>query len=338
MNSYEGETACDDGADRWLRNAAIRALDVLAVPDSSEEARTAVLTDLDRVLSGLSPATDHRAEPVLDPALHSLGAIDYLGTRGRPIPLEQRALDIRAMLEAKSHVVRDPVVITSMRGIIIADLLKELASRLAAGEAFGIGDAGKDLAIAARDIAAWLYDSQSGYTERDWAERTPMPLPTEVDPVADARQLGEAASAVLQAYSGGSRGRGDALVVLHQAVRGPIPALEVRPDRVPGDPSHHLLWALESAAIGKEPPTTLLEEAEHSRRSLAGDRDVRERRDDDYNLDFGEPRAMACVALLTELSRRLRPGAAFGPGREGIPLAMVAEELAQNLLSQTVLS
>ncbi|MFF3567978.1 hypothetical protein [Nocardia jiangxiensis] len=337
MNSYEGEPAGDDGADRWLRNAAISALDVLAVPDSSGEARTAVLADLDRALSGLPPATGHRAEPVLDPALHSLGAIDYLGTRGRPIPLEQRALDIRAMLEAKSQV-RDPVVITSMRGIIIADLLKELASRLAAGEAFGIGDAGKNLAIAARDIAAWLYDSQSGYTEMDWAKRSPMPLPTEVDPVVIARQLREAASAVLQAHSGDSRDRGDALVVLHQAVRGPIPELEVRPDRVPGDPSHHLLWALESAAIGKEPPTTLLEEAEHSRRSLAGDRDVRERRDDDYNIDFGEPRAMACVALLTELSCRLRPGAAFGPGREGIPLAMVAEELAQNLLSQTVLS
>ena len=337
MNSYEGETACDDGVDRCLRNAAIRALDVLAVPESSQEARTAVLTDLDRSLSGLPPAAVRRAEPVLDPALHSLGAIDYLGTRGRPIPLEQRALDIRAMLEAEGRVVDDHVVITSMRGIIIADLLKELASRLDAGEAFGIGDAGKDLAITALDISAWLYDSQSGYTERDWAERTPMPLPTEVDPVVNARELREAASAVLQAYSSDSRDRGDALVVLHRAVRGPIPELEVRPDRVPGDPSHHLLWALESAAIGKEPPTTLLEEAEHSRRSLAGDRDVHERRDGDYNLDFGEPRAMACVALLTELSCRLRPGAAFGPGREGIPLAMVAEELAQELLSQTVL-
>ncbi|MQY24996.1 hypothetical protein [Nocardia aurantia] len=321
----------DDKYDPQLRRAAIRVLDA-----HDESGRSAALADLDRALSGIPVIGGDSATPVLDPARHSLGAVDYRGTLGRPIPLAQRALDIRSMLEEEGHTTNDAVVITSMRGLVIGNLLYELGSRLAPGEAFGIGADGTDLAIAALDIAAWLNDPQSGYSHSDWAKRTPMPLPTDVDPVAEARELRAAALDVVRT-STDPHARDAALEALHRAVRGPIPKLRTRPGRIPGDASRHLLWSLESAAILKRPPTLLLEEAERARRSLAADRAVDERQDGDFNLEFGEPRAMACAALLTELSLRLRPGAAFGPGRDGIPLAAVADELARNLLSQTVL-
>lgn len=324
----------DGGIGPRLRNAAIGVLDAFSGPG-----QRAALAELDRALADTPPIGDH-PPLVLDPARHCLSAVDYQGTQGRPVLLEQRALDIRAMLEQESHSTDDRVTITSARGLIIGNLLRELASRVAPGEAFGIGDAGSALAIAALDIANWLNDPQSGYSEDDWGSRTPMPLPTVVDPVAEGRALRTAAMDVLRTCAdpdGEPQARYDALDALYRAIRGPIPKLRTRPDRAPGDASRHLLWSLESAAILKRPPTTLLEEAERARRSLVEDRGINERRDGDFNLEFGESRAMACAALLAELSARLRPGAAFGPGADGIPLAAIADELVDELLSQTVL-
>ncbi|MGV9409183.1 hypothetical protein ACWDOP_04640 [Nocardia sp. NPDC003693] len=343
MDSSAGSTVNDrETPGSRLRDAGIRALGVLAGADDAgpgDASVKRVLADLGRALDGLDPVgTD--TQPVLDPARHSLSAIDYRGRHGRPITLRQRALDVRALLEAERETVDDRVVITSMRGLVIGNLLRELASRLGAGEAFGAGEDGADLAIVALDIAEWLNDMQSGYLESEWAERTPMPLPTTVDPVAEEQRLRTAAGDVLAAFgdtAGDPSARRDALVALHAAIRGPIPQLRKIPGRIPGDASYHLLWALEPAAILKEPPTTLLGEAEHTRDSLAKDRAVTERRDGDFNLEFGEPRALACAALLDEFSARLRPGAAFGPGRDGIPLAAIADELAESLRSQTVL-
>ncbi|MDS1272715.1 hypothetical protein RIF23_20760, partial [Lipingzhangella sp. LS1_29] len=81
--------------------------------------------------------------------------------------------------------------------------------------------------------------------------------------------------------------------------------------------------------------------------------DLRRRLDNDRSLaDGGEPgdpdvesvnvvitelRAMVTAGLLDELAARLSPGAAFGPSRDGEPLAEVARALSKELRSQTFL-
>jgi hypothetical protein len=148
-----------------LRNAAIGVLD--AMPDvRNPSARVeSALWNLRAVLSGDMPRWPDTERELLDPFEHSLTVRRYTDQHAQPMPLPERAADLRRRLDADRGVdeqpPRDPphnVIITELRAMIIADLLEELAARLSPGAAFGPSQRGEALACFATDLAVELLD------------------------------------------------------------------------------------------------------------------------------------------------------------------------------------
>jgi hypothetical protein len=148
-----------------LREAAIEVLDTMPDVRNPSARIDAALRDLHAALRGDAPSRSGTERPALDPFEHSLAARRYVGRQGEPIPLLQRAADLRRRLEgdrALDHrLPGEPsrnVVITELRAMVVAGLLEELAARLSAGAAFGPGRAGEELARLATDLAGELLD------------------------------------------------------------------------------------------------------------------------------------------------------------------------------------
>lgn len=100
----------------------------------------------------------------LDPARHFLSGLHYVGKQAYPRMLELEAAGIRQELArdsgtvVKSYDPDDHVRLTHLRAMIIATLLRELASRLWPGMAFGSSRHGEELAAVAEDLAWELLD------------------------------------------------------------------------------------------------------------------------------------------------------------------------------------
>lgn len=147
--------------------------------------------------------------------------------------------------------------------------------------------------------------------------------------------LRTAAVQVLDAAPAGEGSLGAALERLRDALRG-----ESRPADGGGpvlDPFEHYLTRQRYERDQPPRAITLERMAVELRHRLDSDRSVDDRTpgEPDRNVVVTELRGMVVGALLKELAARLSPGAAFGPGRNGEPLAGVAEALAKELLDQT---
>ncbi len=144
-----------------LREAAIEVLNAVPKPGDPPERFESALHELRAALSGDAPYHSEPGSVVLDPFQHALARKRYVNGRARPIPLPQRAQDLRERLDGDRKINEVPpgssnVVITDLRAMIAADLLEELAARLAPGAAFGPGHAGEDLSRLATDLAKEL--------------------------------------------------------------------------------------------------------------------------------------------------------------------------------------
>ncbi len=121
------------------------------------------------VLEAQTRSSPRAADPVpapgaVDPALHSL-AFTFHGDDGTsgPYALARLGSEIRAELDADrvrgehvpDHPLRD-VVLTDLRAMVIAGLLRELAARLDPGPAMGPGEAGRALAAVATECGERL--------------------------------------------------------------------------------------------------------------------------------------------------------------------------------------
>lgn len=143
--------------------------------------------------------------------------------------------------------------------------------------------------------------------------------------------------AVLDDPAGNPQTLHSALTVLHEAVRGESADIPPTSDcQTAPDPALHMISGLAyTGRVGR--PIALDEEASSVRRQLDNDRGV----DDityngpERNVHLTELRAMLVGGLLHELAARLRPGADFGPSREGEELAAVATGLSWTVLDQT---
>lgn len=127
-----------------------------------------------------------------------------------------------------------------------------------------------------------------------------------------------------------------ALEGLRDAVRGEVAPPDVGPRRPLLDPFRHYLT--EKLYVDRDVSAIPLEQmAADLRRDLDGDRALDDRLpgEPERNVVVTELRGMVVGGLLQELAARLSPGAAFGPGRNGEPLARVARDLAKELLDQT---
>ncbi|GAA5107924.1 hypothetical protein [Nocardia iowensis] len=127
-----------------------------------------------------------------------------------------------------------------------------------------------------------------------------------------------------------------ALTELHQAVRGQRGSAQTETGLPAQDPAAHLLSRL--AYAGKVArPITLDEQAANFGQQLAAAQQMDEPgpSDPDRDVRLTELRAMIVGGLLQELAARLRPGAAFGPSREGEQLAAAVTELAAAVLDRT---
>ncbi|OLT27034.1 hypothetical protein BJF83_19455 [Nocardiopsis sp. CNR-923] len=113
----------------------------------------------------------------------------------------------------------------------------------------------------------------------------------------------------------------------------PVPSETVRGTP---DPFEHSLTARQFVDRWSE-PISLPQRAADLRRRLDGDRALQERPSDGPSRDvvITELRAMIVAGLLEELAARVSPGSAFGPGRNGEALALLATDLAKELLAQT---
>ncbi|GGO98547.1 hypothetical protein GCM10012280_62940 [Wenjunlia tyrosinilytica] len=147
-----------------LRDAVIGVLDTMPEVENSSAQVDVALRNLRAALMG-----DTLRQPdmrgVLDPFEYSLAARLYVDRRGEPIPLPQRAADLRRRLDRDRGLderrLGEPsrnVVITELRAMIVAGLLEELAARLSPGVAFGPGRSGEELARVAADLAKELLD------------------------------------------------------------------------------------------------------------------------------------------------------------------------------------
>ncbi|KLL09754.1 hypothetical protein BL254_19875 [Protofrankia sp. BMG5.30] len=148
-----------------LRNAAIGVLDAMSDAENPSARVDVALRNLRAVLSGDTPRQSDTERGALDPFEHSLAARLYVGRQAEPIPLPQRAADLRRRLagdrgldERLPGELSRNVVITELRAMIVASLLKELAARLSPGAAFGPGQSGDELARLATDLAKELLD------------------------------------------------------------------------------------------------------------------------------------------------------------------------------------
>ncbi|MCQ4043281.1 hypothetical protein ACFOSC_01080 [Streptantibioticus rubrisoli] len=148
-----------------LRNAAIRLLDAMSDLESPSQQVDAAFQDLRAALSGDTSRRSGTEYGALDPFQHALAARRYAGQRAQPIPLPQRATELRRRLDGDRGLdERQPgepsrnVVITELRAMIVAGLLEELAARLSPGAAFGPGRSGEELARLATDLAKELLD------------------------------------------------------------------------------------------------------------------------------------------------------------------------------------
>ncbi|MFF3244274.1 hypothetical protein ACFYWY_11185 [Streptomyces sp. NPDC002870] len=152
-------------ANTRLRDAAIEVLDAMPAVENSSARRDVALRNLRAVLSGDTLRQSATERGALDPFEHSLAARLYVGRRAEPIPLPQRAADLRRRLDRDrgldERLPGEPtrnVVITELRAMIVASLLEELAARLSPGTAFGPGRNGEELARLATDLAKELLD------------------------------------------------------------------------------------------------------------------------------------------------------------------------------------
>ncbi|WP_378740473.1 hypothetical protein [Nocardia brasiliensis] len=127
-----------------------------------------------------------------------------------------------------------------------------------------------------------------------------------------------------------------ALSELHRAVRGEPSSVPTDHPLSAPDPAMHLLSRL--SYTGKiAHPIPLDEQAGHLRDRLLGAPQLPDAgpRDPDRDVRLTELRAMIVGGLLRELAARLRPGAAFGPSRDGEQLAAAVAELAAAVLDRT---
>ncbi|QIS17793.1 hypothetical protein [Nocardia terpenica] len=134
---------------------------------------------------------------------------------------------------------------------------------------------------------------------------------------------------ILDDPEGDPRALQGALSGLYEAVRGPVAEGDGGLD-----PARHYLS--QQKYVGKQAvPIALDQRAADVRERLREDRGLDEGGDGTANVLLTELQAMAVGGLLLELAERLRPGAAFGPSREGEELAAVVTELAHTVLDQT---
>lgn len=150
---------------RQLRDTAIEVLNALPGLENPSPGADAALRNLRAVLSGDAPRQYGTEYVALDPFEHSLAARRYTGGQSQPIPLAQRAVELRLRLEGDRSLDERPlgepsrnVEITELRAMIVAGLLEELAARLSPGAAFGPGRGGEELARLATDVAKELLD------------------------------------------------------------------------------------------------------------------------------------------------------------------------------------
>lgn len=148
-----------------LRDAAIGVLDAMPEVNGSPERVDAALRDLRSALAGGTPTPLDPEGGTPDPFEHSLAVKRYVGRRAEPIPLPERAADLRRRLDGDRGPQARPsegpsgdVVVTELRAMIVAGLLEELAARLSPGTAFGPGRNGEALAQIATDLAKELLD------------------------------------------------------------------------------------------------------------------------------------------------------------------------------------
>jgi hypothetical protein len=148
-----------------LRDAAIGVLDAMSALGSPSQPVDVALRNLRAVLGDDAPRRSGTEHGALDPFEHALAARRYVGPRADPVPLPQRAADLRRRIDADRGLSeRQPgepsrnVAITELRAMIIAALLEELAARLSPGAAFGPGRSGENLALLATDLAKDLLD------------------------------------------------------------------------------------------------------------------------------------------------------------------------------------
>jgi hypothetical protein len=148
-----------------LRDATIGVLDAMPDVQNPSPRVDLALRNLRAVLSGDTPRQSDTERGVLNPFEHSLAARRYVGRRAEPVPLPQRAADLRRRLVRDrgldERLPGEPsrnVVITELRAMIVAGLLEELAARLSPGAAFGPGRSGEELARLAKDLAKELLD------------------------------------------------------------------------------------------------------------------------------------------------------------------------------------
>jgi hypothetical protein len=334
----------DDNGDRQLRDAAIRVLDALPGAQAAPEVLRTALVDLRQAVGAGGPPAGGDG-PTLDPARDFLSMLDYSGGAARPFPLAERAAALGAQLALDERIVEDSVRITSLRGSIISSLLMELAARLYPGSAFGVGVGGRALAAVSADQSWKLDDPTVGdtqsLTDRTIPDVAPLPA-ADRDAAAAARHerlrsAGAAVVAVLDSDTATSDSVQTALIDLFHAVRGERPVVVGRPGWPKHDAMRHYLSRLEYSRITESAPSTLDEQAAEMATQLSAGRKVNQARPDDYNIELSEPRAIVLASLLLELAARLRPGAAFGPSRQGEALAEVATGLADELLDQTAL-
>lgn len=155
----------DDGSDpryEELRAAAVQVLE--AAPGADGPLGTA-LERLRDALRG-EPPPPAEGRPALDPFEHYLSRLHYEpGQPARAVTLERMALELRRQLDddrpLDARVLGEPernVVVTELRGMIAATLLRELAARLSPGAAFGPGRNGEALAGVATALARELLD------------------------------------------------------------------------------------------------------------------------------------------------------------------------------------
>ncbi|MGW4529513.1 hypothetical protein ACWEOI_01045 [Nocardia sp. NPDC004340] len=144
-----------------LRNSAIRLLDTLSDTENDRHGTRELLADLHLGIGkNEPPPAQSNTSLVQDPARHLRSRVDSTRTPTRPIELETEASDLSRKLLADSRTrgfdsgaAEVTVQITGLQGMIIGELLRELATRLRPGQAFGSSRRGIPLADVASDLA-----------------------------------------------------------------------------------------------------------------------------------------------------------------------------------------
>ncbi|QIS17791.1 hypothetical protein [Nocardia terpenica] len=138
-----------------LRDTAIRVLDALGTAEADPETLRNALVDLHLTVDD-SPAVTPFPHAPQDPARHLRSRLKYEGDAATPVPLEEEATDLNRQLAADRG--ERGVRLTELQGMIIGNLLQELAARVRPGAAFGPSRHGESLAETATDLSWRLLD------------------------------------------------------------------------------------------------------------------------------------------------------------------------------------